>query len=76
MKDWKLISHLTRETIYNELIQSARQAGPSHWKCILNQIDETVGTGIQVKYLRWFKKHQTYHCYLSDICHFLARLTN
>ena len=62
-----------RDSVYNELIQ---QSGPSLWKCILNQIDETVGTGIQVKYLRWFKKHQTHHCYLPDICHFLTRLTN
>ena len=60
----------------NELIQPPYETGSSLWKCILNQIDETVGTGIQVKYLRWFKKHQTYHCYLSDICHFLASLTN
>ena len=74
MKDWKLISFDQRDN--NELIQSGLQSGPSLWKCILNQIDETVGTGIQVKYLRWFKKHQTYHCYLSDICHFLASLTN
>ena len=50
MKDWKLISFGQSDRENNELIQ---QSGPSLWKCILNQIDETVGTGIQVKYLRW-----------------------
>ena len=56
MKDWKLISFGQSDRENNELIH---QSGPSLWKCILNQIDETVGTGIQVKYFRWFKKHQT-----------------